>query len=181
MCLNKVMFSLNSTGTPYNNLCEPVGVGYKIMHEYNYLAIQDKGFVTAEYYRGVGWGLQKINDSYCKPYWPGFHIWTSINDAVGYFNLYHSDFSSLLFGPSKLVKVLYKKVIAFGLNETTVVPSDIKNYTDDAVVFKPCVIAHEMNIDSCLHSFDHTDTRCDIKTLKSIYEKNSLDYINPEE
>ena len=66
------MFSLNSTGTPYNNLCEPVGVGYKIMHEYNYLAIQDKGFVTAEYYRGVGWGCKKLTIVIANLIGPGF-------------------------------------------------------------------------------------------------------------
>lgn len=74
-------------------------------------------------------------DNNVREYWPGFHIFLRMEDAVQYNNGYYNNYAREAYSPKsgkRLILVQYKFVTAFGTNSTSTGNSG------------PCVIAQEM-------------------------------------
>lgn len=125
MCLSTVDFALDKNG---------IGEGYKVLP----IAYFDSLLRLKPVAKNNGWSKtwQKakaigfIKTNQYEEYYPGFHIFTKLEDALNY---------NLLQQYYVLVKVNYRNVTAFGQNSTA-------NNNGRG----PCVIAEEMKIKEVL-------------------------------
>lgn len=142
MCLNTLTLNSYSKDIPYEK-DEPYFTGYKIILERNAKILGDS-WVKAQY--SYGKHYHDSNDAPAKVdtefspyyrYWPGFHIWPCVEYALGYAKLHYGPYDETRLVKYNLYEVFYRKITAFGENETM----DGEN-----IVCRPCVIAHEMRL-----------------------------------
>ncbi len=151
MCLNTLAFNLNDLNTlsltpPFSNGEFPTGIGYKVYNPtYSNPTVELNLWIAAKYafYKNddkIKISVGKVSERYNR-YWPGFHIWTTLEDAIGYYRYYRWDYRGDC--EPQFFKVEYRHVTGFGSNECAV--RKIEAGKESWVAgYKPCVIAHEM-------------------------------------
>ncbi len=140
MCLRRSFLQLEVplNEVPYKN-SEPVGYGYKVLAANNATLINLNKWLTAKYSMDKGTpGGVTSDDTGVAKYWPGFHIWTNLNHAIGYYHCYKV-FHDCNGGP-EFYGVQYRKIVGFGENET----NELIGRGDWKHCYKPCVIAHQI-------------------------------------
>ena len=167
MCLDYTLFSLKSKSRPWRTWfsSEPCGIGYRAASHHKPL----NRWLTANYSKLPRMIASETNHE--DKYWPGFHIFTNLEDAIKY---------SLGEG---ICKVLYKKVVAFGKQElfrfNDILFSDTDIYTNRLA---DCVIAHKIryvhhyndrNMQKCYHFLRQ-------KEIKSVLQGKPLPEIMGE-
>lgn len=120
-----------------------VGVGYKIVSDH-VVERMGKRWHAAKFNMEIGSGVTPTarirSERGPVNYPPGFHIFLDKRAAQGY-STYHDR--------KKIVKVLFRDVVAFGTNKIKV--------SYNSRLSQPCVVARYMKIDEVLTECTHTN------------------------
>lgn len=146
MCLSDVYFALTYQDDKY------IGVGYKNITLENCNSVISFNNKWQEANGDKFEDVDNLYESSClsanaKSYIPGFHIFLDIKDAMNYCNNF-------------VVEVLYREVLAFGLNDTV----DNKELKDYSTIFRPCIVSRFMKINRVL-SYYHPCLGYDCKVV----------------
>lgn len=117
MCLHNISLNTKKTKNGF------VGIGYKALFDKPKLNVWKKAKRTG--------GCNELSDT-SQEYYPGFHIFLDIKDAINYDDVYNY-----------IVEVSFKEIICFGTNI-------VYNSSSGDDYFRNCVVANWMKINKII-------------------------------